>query len=255
MEFNAYDHPIIDEQYSKVEHGSYSTLSPMNDPVYEPLDDYQCLETSYSPLPPPLEISDVISTTNTTSIPCPPAQRQYDSINETPGYDDIIDTPTVPGYDDINETPGYDDINETSTAPYYDAINEISTVPGYDDINDTPTVPGYDDINDTPAYDDINDTLGYDDINDTIGYDDINDTLGYDDINETPTVQGYDTINKIPPDNACAINKKLIQTSDDDYEMMSEKCQLQGQNYDYISNAVVATTADDEKSRYIDILY
>ena len=73
MELNPYDQSnSINEQYKKLEPGSYSTLNPVNDPVYEPLDDYQGLETSYPPpLPPPLDLSNfpgVISTTNVASL-------------------------------------------------------------------------------------------------------------------------------------------------------------------------------------------
>ena len=74
MELNPYDQSnSINEQCKKLEYGSYSTCNPpVNDPVYEPLDDDQGLETSYPPpLPPPLDLSNVPGVISTTNVASP----------------------------------------------------------------------------------------------------------------------------------------------------------------------------------------
>ena len=102
MELNPYDQSnSINEQYKKLEHGSYSTRNPpVNDPVYEPFDDYQGLETSYPPpLPPPLDLSNFPGVTNVASpdissihVPSPyivpiaasmqPTEDDYEAMSE-----------------------------------------------------------------------------------------------------------------------------------------------------------------------------
>ena len=76
MELNTYNQTnSIDKQYKKLEHGSNNTHNPVNDPLYEHLDEDQGLETNYPPpLPPPLDLSNfpgVISTTQCTNVASP----------------------------------------------------------------------------------------------------------------------------------------------------------------------------------------
>ena len=266
MELNPYDRTssIIPERFV---HGSYSTLNPENDPVYEPLDDYQGSEIAYtsylSPLP------TVVSATNPLAV-----QAVYDDIDK--GHDNAVPTsydtvPKKPGYDTVPKKPGYD------TVPKKPGYDTVPTKPGYDTV---PKKPGYNTVPTKPGYDVPKEApppvpkkrmpknpvpTGYDTVPKkpvATGYDTVPKT-GHDapppvpkkHMPKNPVATGYDTV---PKKHATGyintIDKNSLQTTTEDgYEIMSEKCQPQG-NYDYASNIGIATTMHG-KVHYYDTIH
>ena len=123
MELNTYNQTnSIDEQYKKLEHGSNNTHNPVNDPLYEHLDDYQGLETSYPlPLPPPLDFSSfpgVISTTNVASLDIPSKRAPWPYIVP-------IETSVQPIEEDYEAM--FEEHREVTPDKHYEVMSEKST--------------------------------------------------------------------------------------------------------------------------------